>query len=120
MLRSYRRASSARSRGAGTKTFAHLRPGRLKVLLGAVQTMQFRAKDSPSEAKGMCRQAGFMIRSWWISSEITSTPWRAQISPMARSSASVQTLPVGLCGLHRMKILVFGLIAASKAASSNR
>ena len=61
-----------------------------------------------------------MMRSWWISSEITRTPRRAQISPIARNSPSVQTLPVGLCGLLRMNILVFGWMAASKAASSNR
>ncbi len=89
-------------------------------MLGAVQVMLARASSGPREANGMCVRAGLRTRSWWISSDTTRTPLRAQISPMVRSSASVQTLPVGLWGWLRMNSLVSGRMAASKARASNR
>ena len=48
------------------------------------------------------------IRSEWISSEMISTPWRRQISPIVRSSSGVHTRPTGLCGLHSKSSLAFG------------
>src|SRR5262252_5758123 len=45
-----------------------------------------------------------VTQSQWISSARTMTPWRRQISPILVSSSGVHALPVGFCGLHRMKV----------------
>src|SRR5712672_3127060 len=59
-----------------------------------------------------------VTQSQWISSASTITPCLRQISPIRVSSAGVQALPVGFCGLHRMKVLVCGLMRFSKSSKS--
>ena len=60
-----------------------------------------------------------VTQSQWISSASTMTRWRRQISPMRVSSSGVQQLPVGFCGLQRMKVLVSRLMRRSKSSKSN-
>ena len=57
-------------------------------------------------------------QSQWISSASTTTRCLRQISPMRSRSAALQQLPVGFCGLHRMKLLVSTLICFSNASKS--
>ena len=68
----------------------------------------------------MCLYPGW-IRSWWISSATTMTPYSLQISPILRSSSSVQTRPVGFWGEQRKNIMdknqVGGTMLGEKVAS---
>ena len=57
-------------------------------------------------------------KSQWISSASTTTRCFRQISPMRSRSAWLQQLPVGFCGLQRMKLLVSTLICFSNASKS--
>jgi hypothetical protein len=50
--------NSSRSCRLGMRTFALCSPGRLKVLLGAVQVMLFCANPGPSEANGCASGQG--------------------------------------------------------------
>ena len=92
------------------------RPARLKVLLGAMQVVVTAAISGETEAMQVCLWPS-SIRSEWISSEMISTPWRRQISPIVRSSSGVHTRPTGLWGLQRMKNLQ-PLAFSSKSAKS--
>jgi hypothetical protein len=81
------------------------------------------ADSGPSEANGVCFRPGSRLRSSWISSAITRTSCRAQISPMVCSSSSDHTSGSGCAGAEDQQ-LVSGQIAASPpgsdAASSRR
>ncbi len=57
----------------------------------------------------MCLYPGW-IRSWWISSATTMTPYSLQISPILRSSSSVQTRPVGFWGAEEEQLGLLGLL----------
>ena len=50
-----------------------------------------------------------LTKSQWISSASTMTRRRRQISPSRIRSSALQQLPVGFCGLQRMKRV--GLVA---------
>lgn len=64
----------------------------------------------------MCLYPGW-IRSWWISSATTMTPYSLQISPILRSSSSVQTRPVGFWGEQRKNSLA--CLAFSRKSSKS-
>src|SRR5690606_3427646 len=101
-------------------TAAACSPARLNVLLGAIQVIELFRNDGLMVAKGICRLSS-NTKSQWISSETTSTLCLRQISPRRSSSLFVQTLPAGLCGLHRIKSFTFGSLAlASKSSKSIR
>ncbi len=55
-------------------------------------------------AKGTYAASRF-TKSQWISSDSTTTRCSRQISPIRVRSSADQALPVGFCGLHRMKAL---------------
>ena len=93
-------------------------PARLKVLLGAVQTIACLARWGLASRKMVWGWSG-KAKSQWISSETTNTPYRWHTPPSRRSSSAVQTLPTGLWGLHRKNIFTwFSAIFRSKSAKS--
>src|SRR5437867_11968179 len=57
-------------------------------------------------------------KSQWISSARTTTRRRRQISPRRIRSSGDQQLPVGFCGLQRMKAFVSWLMRRSKSSKS--
>ena len=79
-------------------------PARLKVLLGAVQTIVLLANSSEIFANTVCLWPG-MIKSKCISSDIIRRLFRKQISPTLASSSGVQTRPTGLWGLQNRRTL---------------
>jgi len=71
-----------------------------------------------SVAIGMC-SCPSKVRCSYTSSAITVIAWRRACSAIMSSSARLNTLPVGLCGVLSKIALVRGLIASAKAAGSN-
>ena len=59
-----------------------------------------------------------LTQSQWISSASTTTRCLRQISPMRVRSSADQQLPVGFCGLHRMKECVSMLMRRSNSSKS--
>ena len=95
-------------------------PARLKVLLGAVQTTIRSAYSGATFMIGM-NVTPRRIRSQWISSQMIHLSYFLQISTVFLSSSSVQTRPVGLCGLHTTRTLFAGsAIFLSRSSKSIR
>ncbi len=69
-------------------------------------------------ANGMWRWPS-SVRSQWISSDMTVTPCRRQISPRRVSSSAVQARPAGLWGLHRKISLACGSAALRSRSSKS-
>jgi len=92
-------------------------PAMLKVLLGAMQTMAWRAASSETIHQGVWRYPLY-IRSLWISSDTTMIRCRLQISAKASSSSLFQTIPPGLWGLQRISIVVCSSIMVSRSSKS--
>ena len=82
---------------------------RLKVLLGAVQTMMSSGSGATVE-NTVCLWPG-ITRSKWISSLMTFTPCFWQISATRFSSSGVHTRPTGLWGLQK----IISLLSSSAA-----
>src|SRR5215207_9155817 len=59
-----------------------------------------------------------LTQSQWISSDSSTTRCFRQISPMRSRSSGDQQLPVGFCGLQRMKLCVSMLMRRSKSSKS--
>lgn len=96
---------------------AHLSPGRLKDLLGAISVMVRAAIAASSEAMGTCCCRENVSSQWTSSAQIRS-PRLTQISAMRWSSSLRKTRPTGLCGLQSRNIRVRSPIAASKRSKS--
>ena len=79
-------------------------PARLKVLVAATQVIRRSAISGAAVSVGVCL-APSKTRSQWISSETRIRPCSAQKVASARSSCADQTVPPGLCGLHRKTTL---------------
>ena len=87
---------------------------RLKVLLGAVQTMML-SSGFATLWMVVCSKPGMMM-SKCISSLTMRTLYSRQMSHILVSSAALQTRPTGLWGLQRSSILLF----SSAQSFSNR
>ena len=96
---------------------AHFKPGRLKVLLGAMSVIVRCSISGASEAIGTCERPS-SSSSQWISSAMIQRSRRRHAAAMASTSGRSNTRPTGLCGLQRRKARVRSLIVAAKLSRS--
>ena len=78
---------------------APLRPATLNALDAEASVTPCSAAAPPSETNGVCRAPG-RVSEAWISSAITSTPYRSASAAIRPRSSALNTRPVGLCGLQ--------------------
>src|SRR3978361_458972 len=75
-------------------------PARLKVLVAATQVIRRSVTSGAAVKVGGCLAPG-KTRSQWISSETKIKSCSMQKVASSRNSCGDQTVPPGLCGLHR-------------------
>src|SRR5438876_8207413 len=98
------------------KNHAHFIAARPNDLLAALKVMLlFTTALFGSVANGVYLTP-LLTKSQWISSASTTTRRRRQISPSRIRSCCDQTLPVGFCGLQRMKAFVSFEMRRSKSS----